>query len=232
MADLDTAAADLVVHLKGLESQIARAQHQLAELDHELAEATSHLDADWSGVEEHVQALVAKAHEEKGQLAQQGEAAEHSLGELSNAVHGAQAEQHSAMQEASAAATALAEHVAHVEPQLEPLAQAVTQTAHALAERAQAAATALEQAFAQAHELLQDQLAADLQHMQQEVEQAGEHLRALVGEQEAVDLREVHPPQQVGVGGVVRPAVRGGAPHRRVHRPHERCRPGVSRRVD
>ncbi len=183
MADLDTAAADLLVHLKALESEITRAQHDLADLDHALSDATSHLDHDWAGVDEHVQALVAKAHEEKSQLAQQAEAADHALSGLQTTVQGAHQEQHGAMQEGTQVATALAEHVQQITPHLEPLSQAVGEAAHGLAERAQQAEHALEQAFGQVRELLQDQLAHGLQQMQHEVEEASHHMKELVAEQ-------------------------------------------------
>lgn len=184
MADLDTAAADLVVQLKGLETQISRAQHQLSELDHQLTTATGHLDADWAAVEERIAALVAKAHEEKGQLADQGEAANHTLTELSTAIHGAQGEQHAALQEGSAAVAGFSEHVAGIEPRVEPLTQAVAAAAQGLAEKAQTAETALGQAFAQARDFLQEQVVSDLHHMQQQIHDSAEHMRSLIAEQE------------------------------------------------
>ncbi|HXY41093.1 MAG TPA: hypothetical protein VEQ10_15580 [Vicinamibacteria bacterium] len=183
MADLDTAAADLLVHIKALDSEITRAQHDLAELDHALSDATSHLDHDWAAVEEHLQALLAKAHEEKAQLGQQSEAADHALGGLQTAVQGAHEEQHGAMQEGLHAATALAEHVQQITPHLEPLAQAVGEAAHGLTERAQQAEHALEQAFSQVRELLQDQLGHELEQMKQEVTEASSHLKELVSQQ-------------------------------------------------
>ncbi len=184
MADLDTAAADLLVQLKGLEAQISRAQHELGELEEQLSTATSHVDADWATLDERLQALLAKVHEEKGKLDEEGQAAVHSLSEVSTAVHSAQGEAHSAMQRASSDVTGFSEHVASIEPRVESMAESVGSTAHALAEHAQAAETALEEALSEAREFLQDQVLNDLQHMQEEIKQRAEHLRSLIAEEE------------------------------------------------
>jgi chromosome segregation ATPase len=177
VADLDAAAADLVVQLKDLDSQIQHAQHQLAELDHRLADTAGHLDTEWAGLEERFGSVLAKVHHEKEALGEQGQAAAHALGELASGLHDARADQDAAMQQASHGLGALAEHVASVEPQVQSLLESVTAAAHQLHERAQAAEAALEQALGQARDLLQEELVNELQHLRQEIHDRGLSLR-------------------------------------------------------
>jgi hypothetical protein len=184
VADLDTAAADLVVQLQGLEAQITRAQHELAELEEQLSTVASHVDADWASLEERVQALLAKVHEEKGKVDEEGQAAVQSLTEVSTTAHTAQGEAHPAMQQASSDVSGFSDHVASIEPQVESMVETVSSAAHALAERAQAAETNLEEALTEAREFLQDQVLSDLHHMQEEIKERSEHLRSVITEEE------------------------------------------------
>jgi hypothetical protein len=162
MGTLDDAAEQLLVKLKGLDSEIEESLHALDAVRERMDGTATEVDGQWSALADAVRSLVERAREEQERLTGDAQRALDACGAAGNAVQRTGGEVPAAVAGAVAQAEALAHHVQEVVPPLERALAGGEQAAHALGERARALEEELARLFEEAGAFLRDDVAAML----------------------------------------------------------------------
>lgn len=200
MATLEDAAEQLVVKLKGLDSEIEESQHSLEELRGRVETSSNEVDEEWSALTEAVTSLLEKLREEQEQLAGEAREALQAAAQARGAVHESAAEARSEIGEGRADLEALSQHAARLEPSVESLvAEAGEAPAQSLAERAQEVEQELARVLEEAREFLQDEVVTSLDRLAEDVRDRCQALRATLVEEGAAALQEAFDEWESGI---------------------------------
>jgi ElaB/YqjD/DUF883 family membrane-anchored ribosome-binding protein len=183
MATLEDAAQDLVVKLRGLDSEIEESGDKLDDLRECLEAATHDVEQEWTAVREAATSLLEKVREEQEQLAGQVQETGQAIVDAQNAVaeHGAGARQE--IGDARAELDALAQHATGLEPGVESLAaEAGEAPARSLAESARELQEELNQLVEEARNFLEDEVVSAANDTAEEVRQLCETLHRSLAE--------------------------------------------------
>ena len=158
MATLENAADELVVKLRGLDSEIEESEHQLEDLHQRVDHVREDVDQEWTAFTKAVTSLLRKVTEDRESLAQQVQATGQAIADAQRAVADDGAQARSEIAQGHAQLESLGQHAAGLQPGVESLATEAGQApAKALAEEAHALEQDLQQLMEDTRAFLHDE---------------------------------------------------------------------------
>jgi ElaB/YqjD/DUF883 family membrane-anchored ribosome-binding protein len=163
---LEDAAEELVVRLKGLDSEIEESQDEFEELRGRLEEVTRDVEEEWAHLAEVAESFLAKVQGEQEAMGTDVEAALQALGDAGRVLKEHGAEARGEIAEARSSVDLLAQRATGLEPGIESLVADGNEASLAdLAQRAEEVERDLEQVVADTRAYLQGNLVAALEEM-------------------------------------------------------------------
>jgi chromosome segregation ATPase/tetrahydromethanopterin S-methyltransferase subunit G len=163
---LEDAAEELVVRLKGLDSEIEESQDEFEELRGRLEEVTRDVEEEWAHLAEVAESFLAKVQGEQEAMGTDVEAALQALGDAGRVLKEHGAEARGEIAEARSSVDLLAQRATGLEPGIESLVAEGNEASLAdLAQRAEEVERDLEQVVADTRAYLQGNLVAALEEM-------------------------------------------------------------------
>lgn len=192
MATLEDAAEDLVVKLRGLESEIAESGQKLEALRDRMETARTDLEADWTDLADAVESLMDTVREQGQQLEDESDEALQAVAGAHEAVgenaRGAQAE----IGQAAAGLDALGQQASALAPEMDSLvADGVEAPAQSLEDRAQELQQELGRLVDEARDFFQDEVVPAVEQMEGDVRQRCQELHRTLTEDRAQPLQDV-----------------------------------------
>jgi ElaB/YqjD/DUF883 family membrane-anchored ribosome-binding protein len=192
VATLEDAAEELVIKLRGLESEIAESDQKLETLRERMEAARRDLEEDWTDLTEAVQSLLDKAREEGEQLDRQGDETLQAVTDAHNAVGENATNAHDEIGEAAAELDALGQQATAHEQAIEPLVQdGIEAPAQALEDRAKELEQELGQLVDEAKEFLVDEVVPALEQLADDVRERCQELHRSLTEDHPESLQQV-----------------------------------------
>lgn len=192
MATLEDAAEDLVVKLRGLESEIAESDQKLESLRERMESVKRDIEADWTELTEAVESFLGKVQAEGEELDQRGEGTLQAVTDAHNALGENATEARGATSQAAAGLDALGQQAAALEADVEPLVRdSVEEPAHALAERARELEQELGRLVEEARDFLVDDVVPGLEELASEVRDRCQELHRSLTEDRTEPLQQV-----------------------------------------
>ena len=183
MATLEDAAEELVVRLRGLDSEIEESEGKLEDLRDQVDKAAEEVEQEWSQLREAVSSLLEMAREQGEQLGEQARETGQALVDARSAVGEEGAESRQELGEGRAHLDALGQHAAGLEPGVESLAtEAGEAPARSLAERARELEQELNRLMEEARTFLQDEVAGAATEIADEIRQICQTLHQSLAE--------------------------------------------------
>ncbi|HET9316590.1 MAG TPA: hypothetical protein VFQ51_13435 [Vicinamibacteria bacterium] len=183
MATLEDAAEELVVRLKGLDSQIEESEHAIHQLRANVDEVAGGVDQDWARLTEAVTSFLDTLREEQERMTEDVREALQATGDARGDVQEDGSAARRDIAEAGADLDALAQHATALQPGLESLVTGSGEApARALAARAQEVERELAQALEEAGTFLTDEVRAALDEMADEIRRRCEALKGFLEE--------------------------------------------------
>jgi DNA anti-recombination protein RmuC len=192
VATLEDAAEELVLKLRGLDSEIEESEEKLEHLRERVEKSAGKVEQQWAELREAASSLLDKVRGEQEQLRQQCEETAQAVVGAQNAVaeEGAQAQQE--LSEGRGQLEALREHAAGLDPGVESLAaEAGEAPARSLAERARAREEELDRLVEEARSFIQDEVVGAATEMAEQVRQVCDTLQHSLAEAAAEALQKV-----------------------------------------
>jgi hypothetical protein len=191
VSTFEDAADELVVKLKGLDSEIEESRHSLEELGRGVHDVVAEVEREWTALTEAVTSFLAKAHGEQERLDQQMNEALHAEGEARQGVASDTAEARTELADGHAHLEALGAHATGLEAGVDSMvAEAGEAPAHALAQRAGEVEQELGRLLDAAQSFLRDELVAGLHQLAAGVHQRGQELRHALTEEHPAALQQ------------------------------------------
>lgn len=157
MATLEDAAEELVVKLRGLDSEIEESERQLEDLHQRVDHVRGEVDQDWTALSEAVTAFLHKLGEEQTELAQQVQTTRQAIADAQQAMAEDGAQARAEIGQGHSQLDALGQHATGLQPGVQSLAtEAGEAPAKALAEQAHALEQELQQLAEDARTFLHD----------------------------------------------------------------------------
>jgi uncharacterized coiled-coil DUF342 family protein len=192
MATLEDAAEELVVKLRGLESEIAESDQQLEALRQRVETAKRELDEDWTDLTEAVESLLDKVREEGEAFHPQGDAAEQAVTDAHNALVENAANAQGAIEAAAAELDALGQQATTAADAVEPFVHdGVEAPAQSLADRARELEQELGRLVDEAKAFLADEVAPAIEKVAEEVRERCQEVHRSLAEDHAPRLQEI-----------------------------------------
>jgi len=192
VATLDNAAEELVVKLKGLDSEIEESQHTLEELRGRVDETSDEVEQEWSHLTEAVTSFLDKLRQQQDQLSAEVREALQATADASGAVQEDGAHMRSEIGEAQADMEALSQHATGLEPGVDALAaEAGEAPAQRLAERAKGVEQQLAQVLEEVRNFIQDEVETALDQIAEDVRERCQALRDTFAEDAPAGLQAV-----------------------------------------
>jgi hypothetical protein len=192
VATLEDAAEELVIKLRGLESEIAESDQKLATLRERMDTAKRDLEEDWTDLTEAVQSLLEKVREEGEQLDRQGDETLQAVTDAHNALGENSAGAHDAIGQAAAELAALGQQAVAHEQAVEPLvADGVEAPAQALEDRATQLEQELGKLVDEAKEFLVDEVVPAIEQVAEDVRERCQELHRSLTEDHTEPLEQV-----------------------------------------
>jgi hypothetical protein len=183
---LESAAEELVVRLKGLDSEIEESRHELDGLRGEVKESREELERGWSALTRAAGSLLEKVHQEQEHLGAEVRQALQAVSETTGAIGREGSEARSAADARRAGLAALGERATGLGTGVDSLAAQVGEApAQSLAERAREVERQLAAALEEARGFLQDDVAAALDELAAEVRERCQALGTELGQEGA-----------------------------------------------
>jgi ElaB/YqjD/DUF883 family membrane-anchored ribosome-binding protein len=180
MATLEDAAEELVVRLRGLDSEIEESESKLEDLHERIETAGRDVEKEWTALAEAVSSFLQKARDEQEQLRDQAQETSQAVVDAQNAVAEDGAGMRQEIGEGRAQLEALAQHAAGLNPGVESLAaEAGEAPARSMTERARELEQELNQLVEEARDFLQDEVVSAANDAADEVRQVCETLRSV-----------------------------------------------------
>lgn len=189
MADLEGAGGETLNRLKELVRQVESAHQKLGALGEKVADEASRVQDEWARMSEQVGSLLEAVAEQQGRLAGEVQEANEALSQLAGHAGEAEGEARSELDGGRQEVSGFADQVTAAEPTVSALSDSVEAAFRALSAQAAQVQEQLEKAVEGARDFLQDQVAADLRKMQEQIRDRGEAAAEALGEC-ADDLRE------------------------------------------
>jgi hypothetical protein len=172
MATLEDAAEELVVKLRGLDSEIEESEQKMADLRQQVETAFHEVDQEWTTLSEAAKSFLEKVGEDQEQLDQRARETLQGLTDAQNAVTRDGKEAQTEIAEGHAQLDALGQHATALEPTVESLAaEAGEAPAKSLAERVHELEEELAQVVEQARDFLRDDVVPGVEAMANEVQE-------------------------------------------------------------
>jgi hypothetical protein len=191
VATLEDTADELVVRLKGLDTEIEESRHALGELRDGVEAVADELEREWSALAEAASSLLDKVREEQGHLGQQAEETAGAAHDAQQALQHDDGELRAELATGRARLEALAQQAPGWEPSLEALvSEGGEAPARSLAERAGEIERELDRLEEEARAFLQDEVASSLEQFTQDVRERGEQIRRSLAEEATATLHE------------------------------------------
>lgn len=193
MATLEDAAEDLVVKLRGLDTEIEESERKLGDLKEKVEETASDVDEEWTALAGAVSSLLATVKEEQERLQQQAQQTHQALTDTQNAVAEDGAEARTEIAQGRSQLEALDGHAAGLEPAVESLAaDAGEAPARGLAQRARDLEQELERVVEDARDFLRDEVVPAIEARADDVRQACQELHRLLAEESTAALQKAY----------------------------------------
>jgi len=193
MATLEDAAEQLVVKLRGLDTEIEESEDKLEDLRERLDEAAREVEQQSTALREAATSLLDKVREEQEQLRDQGQETAQAVVDAQNAVAEEGAESRQALADGCGQLEALGQHATGLEPGVESLAaEAGEAPARSLAERAHELEQELNKLMEEARDILQDEVVSAAKDTAEEVRQVCETLHRSLAEAAAQAFQQVY----------------------------------------
>lgn len=189
MAALEDAAEELVVRLKGLDSEIEESQHTLHELRGRVEETADEVGQEWSHLAEAVTSFLGKLRAEQEQLTTEVQEAMRATADARGAVHEDGAAARSGIAEARANLEALSRHATGLEPEVESLiADACEAPAHSLTRRALEVEQQLTHVLDEVRDFMQEEVVVALDQLAQVLRERCRRLRTTLADEGTAKL--------------------------------------------
>jgi len=203
MATLEEAAEELVVKLRGLDSEIDESEDRLEELRERVEKAAGDVEQQWAELREAATSLLDTVREEQEQLRQQGQETAQAMADAQNAVAEDGAHARDELSDGHGQLEALRQHAVALEPGVESLAaEAGEAPARSLAERARELQEELDQMMEDARKFLQDEVVGAAAEMADEVRQVCETLHQSLAEAAADAFQDAYRQWESAVDGL------------------------------
>jgi hypothetical protein len=180
MADLEEAAGLAAAKVKDLSERVDGAEAVLADVEEKLDAVRESLDADWTGLEERLRAVLTAVRAQAAGIAEDGQQAREDLVRIDRALHGAASEWDAAFEAAGATPSRLASEVSDAGADLIAGGNAAAAALEALADRATTLEAQLEQAVTATREMLEEDVLSEVREMRDVVRERITALQALL----------------------------------------------------
>ncbi len=184
MATLEDAAEELVVKLRGLDSEIEESSHKLEELRDRVEDVGEDVEKEWTALGEAVTSFLDKVREEQEALDRQAQETLQGVSDAHQAVAEDGAAARTEIAEGHAQLEALGQHATGLEPGVESLtADAGEAPARSLAERAHELQQELERVVEEARDFLRDEVVPAVEHVATDVRERCQELHRELAEE-------------------------------------------------
>ena len=192
MATLEDAAEELVIKLRGLESEIAESDQKLETLRERMEAAKRDLEEDWTDLTEAVESLLDKVREEGEQLDRQGDETLQAVTDAHNALGENATNARNEIGQAAAELDALGQQATALEQAIEPLVQdGIEAPAQALEDRAKELEQELGRLVDEARDFLVDDVVPAIEQVTEDVRERCQELHRSLTEDHTQPLQEV-----------------------------------------
>jgi uncharacterized coiled-coil DUF342 family protein len=192
VATFEDAAEELVVKLRGLESEITESDQKLETLRERMTDAKDDLEEDWADLTAAVQSLLDKVREEGEQLKREGDEALQAVADAHNALGENATNARDEIGEAAGQLDALGQHATALEPAVESLvAEGVEAQAQALEDRAKELEQELGKLVDEARDFLTNDVVPAVEQVAEDVRERCEQLHRALTEDHAQPLQEI-----------------------------------------
>lgn len=192
MATLEDAAEDLVIKLRGLESEIAESDQKLETLRERMETAKREVEADWTDLTEAVESLLDKVREEGEQLDRQGEDTLQAVTDAHNALGENATSAHGEIAQAAAELDALGQQATAAGQAVEPLVHdGMEAPAQALEDRARELEQELGRLVDEAKDFLVDEVVPAIEQVAEDVRERCQELHRSLTEDRTAPLQQV-----------------------------------------
>ncbi|HET9316561.1 MAG TPA: hypothetical protein VFQ51_13290 [Vicinamibacteria bacterium] len=191
MATLEDAAEELVVKLRGLDTEIEESEQKMADLRQQVDTAFHEVDREWTTLSEAAKSFLEKVGEDQEQLDQKTREALQGVADAQEAVTRAGKEAQTEIAEGHAQLDALGQHATSLEPAVDSLAtEAGEAPAKSLAERVHELEEELAQVVDQACTFLRDEVVPGVAAMANEVQERCVELHQELAEEATAALQK------------------------------------------
>lgn len=192
MATLEDAAEELVVRLKGLDSEIEESEHALQDLRGKVDETSAEVEEEWSHLTDAIASFVSQLREEQEQLAAELRDALQATAEANATVHEDGSRGRASIGDGQSELDALAQHATGLEPGVESLmAEAGETPAHALASRAKEVEEELARILEEARDFIRDDVVSALEQVAGDIRERCHAVESTIAEQRTVALQAI-----------------------------------------
>ena len=192
MATLEDAAEDLVIKLRGLESEIAESDQKLETLRERMEAAKRDLEEDWTDLTEAVESLLDKVREEGEQLDRQGDETLQAVTDAHNALGENATNARNEIAQAAAELDALGQQATALEQAIEPLVQdGIEAPAQALEDRAKELEQELGRLVDEVRDFLVDDVVPTIEQVTEDVRERCQELHRSLTEDHTQPLQEM-----------------------------------------
>ena len=192
MATLEDAAEDLVIKLRGLESEIAESDQKLETLRERMEAAKRDLEEDWTDLTEAVESLLDKVREEGEQLDRQGDETLQAVTDAHNALGENATSARNEIGQAAAELDALGQQATALEQAVEPLVQdGIEAPAQALEDRAKELEQELGRLADEVRDFLVDDVVPAIEQATEDVRERCQELHRSLTEDHTQPLQEM-----------------------------------------
>jgi leucyl-tRNA synthetase len=192
VATFEDAAEELVIKLRGLESEIAESDQKLETLRERMEAAKRDLEEDWTDLTEAVESLLDKVREEGEQLDRQADETLQAVTDAHNALGENSSNAHNEITEAVAELDSLGQQATSHEQAIEPLVQdGIEAPAQALEDRAKELEQELGKLVDEAKTFLVDEVVPAIEQVTEDVRERCQELHRSLTEDHTEPLQQV-----------------------------------------
>jgi uncharacterized coiled-coil DUF342 family protein len=191
VATLEDAAEELVIKLRGLESEIAESDQKLETLRERMETAMQELEGDWTDLTEAVESLLVKVREEGEQLDRQGEQTLQAVTDAHNALGESATNARDEIGRTVAELDSLGQRATALEPTVESLVrEGVEASAQALEDRAKELEQELGRLVDEARDFLTEDVVPALEQVADDVRERCQELHRSLTEERTEPLQQ------------------------------------------
>jgi uncharacterized coiled-coil DUF342 family protein len=228
MATLEDAADDLVVKLRGLDSEIEESGQKLEDLRQRLETVSGEVAQEWTALAEAASSFLEKVREEQEQLHQQTQQTLQGVAEAQNAVAQDGAQARAEIADGRTQLDALGQHATGLEPGVASLAtEAGEAPAQGLAERARELEQELTRVVEEARDFLRGEVLPAVEEVADDLRDRGRELHRMLANETTAALQQAFDEWESKVDGLEEYVVTQG-----YHASHQHARDVVEYAAD